>query len=111
MEQRSFQCDKVGVREAQKLVYAMLPLMPSLLGISGKWRACGWSVVQLDYDKALEPLHGMCGSMEVEFKVQRTIKRAELTAFLCLLRKVCGTIKVHVDKKGTMDGLRKGEKE
>ena len=23
----------------------------SLLGIAGKWRACGWSVVQLDYDE------------------------------------------------------------
>ena len=27
----------------------------------------------------------MYGSVEVEFEVQRTIKRAELTAFLCLL--------------------------
>ena len=40
-----------------------------------------------------------------------TIKRAELTAFLCLLRKVIGPTKVHVDNKGTIDGLRKGEKE
>ena len=42
---------------------------------------------------------------------QRTIKRAELTAFLCLLRKVCGPIKVHLDIKGIIVGLRKGEKE
>ena len=28
-----------------------------------------------------------------------------------LLRKVCGPIKVNVDNKGTIDGLRKGEKE
>ena len=53
----------------------------------------------------------MYGSMEAEYEVQRTIKRAELTAFLCLLRKVCGPIKVHVDNKGIIDGLRKGEKE
>ena len=33
-------------------------------------------------------------------EVQRTIKRAELTAFLCLLRKGCGPIKIHVDNKG-----------
>ena len=38
-------------------------------------------------------------------------KRAELTAFLCLLKKVCGPIKVHVDNRGIIDGLRKGEKE
>ena len=36
----------------------------SLLGAAGKWRACGWSVVQLDYDEELGPLHGMYGSME-----------------------------------------------
>ena len=71
----------------------------SLLGTAGKWRACGWSV-QLDYDEALGPLHGMYGSMEAEFEVQRTIKRVELTAFLCLLKKVIGPIKVHVDNKG-----------
>ena len=51
----------------------------SLLGAAGKWRACGWAVVQLDYDEE-GPLHGMYGSMEAEYEVQRTIKRAELTA-------------------------------
>ena len=53
------------------------------------------------------PLHGMYGSMEAEYEVQRTIKRAELTAFLCFIRKVSEPIKVDVDNKG----LRKGEKE
>ena len=53
----------------------------------------------------------MYGSMEAEFEVQRAIKRAELTAFWCFLRKVCGPTKVHVDNKGIIDGLRKGEKE
>ena len=71
----------------------------SLLGNDGKWRACGWAVVQLDYDEEMGPLHGMYASMEAEFEVQRTIKRAELTAFLCFLRKVSGPIKVHVDNK------------
>ena len=65
----------------------------------------------MDYDEEMEPLHGMYGSMEAEHVVQRTIKRAELTAFLCFLRKVCGPIKVHVDNKEIIDGLRKGEKE
>ena len=68
-------------------------------------------MVQLDYDEEVVPLHGMHDSMEAEPGVQRTIKRSELTAFLCLLRKVCGPIKVHVDSKRTIDGLRKGEKE
>ena len=49
--------------------------------------------------------------MEAEYEVQRTIKRAELTAFLCLLKKVIGPINVHVYNKGIIDGLRQGEKE
>ena len=57
----------------------------ALLDITGKWRACGWSAVQLDYDVELGLLHGMHGSIEAELEVQRTLKRAELTAFLCLL--------------------------
>ena len=59
----------------------------------------------------MEPLYGMNDSMEADFEVQHTIKRAELTAFLCLLRKVIGPTRVHVDNKGIIDGLRKGEKE
>ena len=49
--------------------------------------------------------------MEAELKVQRTIKRTELTAFLSLLKRVIGPIKVHVDNKGIMDGLWRGERE
>ena len=52
-----------------------------LLGRAGKWGACAWSVVQLDYDEEMVPMHGMYGSMEAAFEVQRTIKRAELTDF------------------------------
>ena len=57
----------------------------SLLGTAGKWHA--WSVVQLDYDEELGPLHGLHGSMEAVFEVQRTINKKALTAFLCLLKK------------------------
>ena len=78
----------------------------TLLGKAGKWGACGWAVMQLDYG----PLHGMYGSMEAELEVQRTIKSAELTAFVCLLKRVIGPIKVHVDNNGIIDGLRRGER-
>ena len=50
----------------------------SLLGKTGKRRDCGWAVMQLDYDEEMEPLWD-----EAELEVQRTIKRADLTAFLC----------------------------
>ena len=58
-----------------------------------------WLVVQLDFDEELELLYGMCGLMDAELEVQRTIKSAELTAFLCFLKNVIGPIKVHVDNK------------
>ena len=43
---------------------------------------------------------GMSGSMEAEYEVQRTIKRAELTSFLCFLRKVCGLKKGSCGQQG-----------
>ena len=78
------------------------------MSLTAPWGACGWAVVQSDYDEEVWPLHGMYGSMEAGHEVQRTIKRAELTACLRFLRKARGPIK---DNKGIIDGLRKGEKE
>ena len=57
------------------------------LGVSGKWSACGWSVVHLGHDVEMEPMHGMYGTMGADFVVQRRTKRAEQTTFLCLLRR------------------------
>ena len=62
----------------------------SLLGIAGKWGACGWSAVHLDYDGELALKHATCGTTDAEIEVQRIIKRAELTAFLCLPKKIIG---------------------
>ena len=76
----------------------------SPLGTAGMWGACCWSVAHLDYDEGLGPLHGMYGSMESACEVQRTIKSAELTAFLCLLKKVIGPTKVYVGNKGLLMG-------
>ena len=39
-----------------------------------------------------------------ELEVDSTIKRAELTAFPCLLKKVIGPIKAHADNKGITHG-------
>ena len=71
----------------------------SLLGKAG--------MVQLDYDEEMVLLLGMYGSVEAEMEVQRTIKRAELTAFLCFRKRVIGPVRVHVDNKGIIDGLRR----
>ena len=67
-------------------------------------------MVQLDFDDFFFWLYGMYGSMEAEFEVQRTIKGAELSAFLCFLRKVSGATRMHVDNKGIIDGVWTGER-
>ena len=54
----------------QKGFKAML-LRAALCWVSaGKWRACGWSVVQLDYDGELGLLHGVYASTDAELEVQ-----------------------------------------
>ena len=100
-------CHKEEGTEKHRLYHC-----PAWYGVRrGIPEACGCVVVQLNYDVEMGPLHGMHGSMEAEYEVQRTINLAELTAFLCLLRKVSGPIKVHVDNEGIIDGLLSGEKE
>ena len=88
----SFQHENMGIREAQK---AEVYPAEGFKGHCGHRRLLGgndwWvgehvvgAVVQLDDDEELGPLHGMYGSMEAEYEVQRNIKRAELTALLVL---------------------------
>ena len=54
-------------------------------------------------------MHGLYGTQHAELEVQRTIKRAELAAFLCLFRSAIGPTMVQVDNKGIIDGQWKGE--
>ena len=114
MEQRSPEHEKVEVCVAQELgphqpkVSRATLLLTALFWVpleSGEHVAGQWC-----NDEELGPLDGMHGSMEAEFGVQRTIKRAELTGCLCLLEKVIGPIKVHVDNKGIVDWLWRGER-
>ena len=59
--------------------------------VVGQWYS--WTMM-----KRWGPCMGCTAQWRAEFEVQRTIKRAELTAFSCLL-KVIGPIKVYVDNK------------
>ena len=45
------------------------------------------------------------GAHARDVRNEGAMKRAELTAFLCLLRKAFGPAVVHIDDKGTTDGL------
>ena len=63
----------------------------------------------MNHDEEMRPMHGMYGTLDAELEVRRTIKRAELTAFLCLLRRAISPAMVHVDKKGIIDRLWRGE--
>ena len=65
----------------------------SLSRVLGRWSACGWSVVQLDHHEEMAPMHGMHETLDAVLEVQRTIKRAALTAFLLTTKEslmVCG---------------------
>ena len=59
----------------------------SLLGTTGKWGACGWAVVQPDYDEEMGGADG----------------------FHMFFLRVIGANRVHVDNKRITDGLRTGE--
>ena len=103
MEQRRLQYDKVGVREAQELGHASRRLRGPrshgrlLAGTLAGGEHVGWAVVHLDYVGEMGPLHGMHGSMETEFEVQRTIKRGGDDSFfvppqqsMCTHQDSCG---------------------
>ena len=64
----------MGVEGASRVKMAS-PQM-ALLEVTGKWGACGWSVVQLIYDGRGDPLFGRYGTVQAELEVQRTSKRA-----------------------------------
>ena len=55
-------------------------------------------MVQLDNDDEIGHLLGMYGSVKAESEGQRTITRAELTAFLCLSKRA-----IHVKNKRIID--------
>ena len=60
--------------------------------------------MQQDHGEEMGPMHGMYRTFDAELEVQRTIKRAELTAFLCLVRGIIGSTTARVDNKGIIDG-------
>ena len=76
---------------------------------SGSCTACGWSVVQLRHNEEMGPMHGLHGTLDAELVVQRAVKRAELTAFWCLLGGIIDPITAHLDNKGIIDGLQSGD--
>ena len=48
-------------------------------------------MVQLEHDEETGSMHGMYETLDAQLEVQRAIKGAELTTFLCFFRKVIGT--------------------
>ena len=55
----------------------------SLVGGFG-WRACGWSVVQLDHDEECGRCMGWTEPWTLSLRYSAQSARADLTAFLCL---------------------------
>ena len=73
MEQGSFQHENVGVPRSTKAGASQLKGSKATLPLT----ALLWVLL----GSGEHVLYGMFGSMETEFEMQRTIKRAELTAF------------------------------
>ena len=61
--------------------------------------------MRLDHDEEMGPMHGMYGTLDAELDVQRTIKEAQLTTFLCLLRRVVGAPRVMLTTRETLMGF------
>ena len=115
MEDKPLDSAKVGIRKAQKLGQSSgrysEPCCHRWLSVGRirQWCACGWSVVQLDQDVEMGPMRVMHDTQDAEPEVRHTIKRAELTPFLSLLKTAIGPAMVHVDNTGIIDGLWRGE--
>ena len=56
------------------------------------------------------PWTGCTARWKQNLRSSETIKRAGLTAFLCLLKTVIGPIKVYVDNKLMIDAIWRGER-
>ena len=58
--------------------------------------------------KRLGHCMGCMAQWRQKLRFSAPARGAKLTAFVCLLKRVIGPIKVHVDNKGIIVGLRKG---
>ena len=46
--------------------------------------------MQPDHDEEVGQMHGMHGTLDTDLEVQRATERAELTALLCLVKRIAG---------------------
>ena len=109
MKKWSLRSTRAGAYQ-QKGSKATLPLtvlfwVPPESGELVVGQRCNWIVME-NWDLCM-----VCTARwRQHWKSSAPPKRAELTALLCLLKKVIGPIKVHVDSKGMRDGLWRGER-
>ena len=70
--------------------------------VNGQW--CSW-ITKKSWDRCV----GCMGRWRLNSRCSALSKRAELTAFSCLVKKVFGLTNMHVDNKGSIHGLWTGE--
>ena len=63
------------------------------------------SLVQLDHDGELEPMHGNLGPIEAGIDVQRTIRRVDMTSFWMTLTGLCALATILTDNISFLSGL------
>ena len=84
----------------------------SLLGNAGKWAACGWAVVHLDYEEEMVPPAWDVWLNGGRIRGSAHHQEAGVDMPSCASSgKYVDPSKIHVDSKGTVDALRRGDKE
>ena len=68
--------------------------------VDGQW---------LGHDGEMGPMRGMCGTLDADLRCSVRSKELSQRPFLCLLRKAIGPTMMHVDNKGNMDRLWRGD--
>ncbi|CAK0829303.1 unnamed protein product [Prorocentrum cordatum] len=73
---------------------------------SSKWVQAGWAAMTINGEGA--PTIQLWGPLSCQYSVQKTVKRAEMWAFLKVLEVVMPPCRIHTDHQGIIDGLARG---
>ncbi|CAK0832156.1 unnamed protein product [Prorocentrum cordatum] len=103
VDEADFHCDVLQGTDA--LLSGDIVCDGSKLGTSC-WAQAGWAAMAIDAGGA--PTVQLWGPLPCLFKEQKTVKRAEMWAFLKTLETVLPPCRIFTDHQGILDGIRRG---
>ncbi|CAK0858255.1 unnamed protein product [Prorocentrum cordatum] len=103
VDEADFHCDVLQGTDA--LLSGDIVCDGSKLGTSC-WAQAGWAAMAIDAGGA--PTVQLWGPLPCRFKEQKTVKRAEMWAFLKTLETVLPPCRIFTDHQGILDGIRRG---